>query len=86
MRGCTERFSVTESLTAFRLLFLIRGKPVHVSPGRQCPAEGIDLFSRVVGLYKKKKYEALDACCMDITQLGLLSLRRTLLSLLLLTH
>ena len=55
MRGCTERFSVTESLTAFRLLFLIRGKPVHVSPGRQCPAEGIDLFSRVVGLYKKKK-------------------------------
>lgn len=54
MLRCTKRFSVTERLTTFRLLFLIREKLVHVSLGWQCPGEGIDLFSRVVGLYKKK--------------------------------
>lgn len=53
MLGSSERFSATESLTAFRLLILIRGKLASVRLGQQCPGEGIDLLTRVAGLSKK---------------------------------
>lgn len=53
MLGSSERFSVTGNLTVFRRLFLIREKLVSVSLGQQCTVEGIDLLTRVAGLYKK---------------------------------